>query len=132
MISPMFSLKTKGCHTRHGGFHITSSRARVWKQYGNGSDTRDTTGRASLTAIDPARVARSLRLHVEKLGDGAYRVSGGAGAHVVQHEAGGWQCSCPDSRFNGGVCKHRLATHIQTRLDSRVIAALRSAVGVAP
>ena len=57
-----------------------------------------------MTNLDPARTARSLALTVEPLTDSRYRVVGGAGEHIVQHEDGGWQCSCPDSRFNGGVC----------------------------
>ena len=79
-----------------------------------------------MTALDPARTRRALSLTVEALTDGRYRVGGGAGEHVVQHGDGGWTCSCPDSRFNGGVCKHRLARYLYQWLDPRVVDALRS------
>ena len=88
-------------------------------------------GRMTTTAtLDPARVRRAISLTVTELGDGVFSVVGGAEPHVVERDGGVWSCDCPDSRFNGGQpCKHRFAAHIHTRLDRRVIAALRAAVG---
>ena len=82
-----------------------------------------------MTAVDPGRVRRSLTLTCEPLADGRYLVVGGVGEHVVQRDARGWRCDCLDARFNRGrPCKHRLAAHIHTRLDRRVVNALRSAL----
>ena len=83
----------------------------------------------SMMAIDVGRTRRALSLDVEPLGDGAFRVRGGAAEHVVEHDGDGWRCDCPDSQFNGGVCKHRVARYLHDRLDSRVRDALAAAVG---
>ena len=84
-----------------------------------------------MTTLDPGRTRKALSLHVEPLEDGRYRVVGGAAEHRVNLTGAGWRCDCADARFNGGVCKHRVARYLSERLDSRVLDALRSAVGIA-
>lgn len=82
------------------------------------------------TTLDPARVARALSLTVRPLDDGdGYAVSGGAGSHTVELTEHGWRCSCPDSKYRRGACKHRLSVHLHRQLDHRVRQALRQAVG---
>ena len=77
------------------------------------------------TAIDPARLARSLALHVVPLDGLTYEVTGGSEPHIVQPTtAGRWTCDCVDTRFHAGQCKHKLAVTLWRRLDSRMIAAL--------
>jgi hypothetical protein len=52
-----------------------------------------------------ARLVRALALEVVALGPDAWRVTGGAGEHVVD-VAG---CDCADARIRGPGCKHGLA-----------------------
>ncbi len=83
-----------------------------------------------MTVLDPVRTRRALGLTCEPLDGGRYRVVGGAEPHIVERTANGSSCDCPDQRFNGGVCKHRVAVHLHQRLDGRVLDALRSVAEV--
>ncbi|MCH7705734.1 MAG: hypothetical protein IIB33_01655 [Chloroflexi bacterium] len=76
-------------------------------------------------AVDPARLARSLALHVDPLDGLTYEATGGSEPHIVSPTtAGRWTCDCVDTRFHNGECKHRLAVTLSRRLDSRMIQAL--------
>lgn len=80
---------------------------------------------------DPARVRRSLSLHVEQLGGSEYVVTGGREPHVVDTSGVPWECDCADARFNPGPCKHTTAVYFVQQLAQPVRAALRSALGAA-
>lgn len=79
--------------------------------------------------IDPGRLLRALRLEVERLRPGCYRVTGGDEPHLVQvGDDGRWACDCTDSAMRpSAVCKHRLAVYVWRRLAPSVRAALVAA-----
>lgn len=86
----------------------------------------------SLT-LDVGRTRRALRLHVEHVGDGRHRVTGGTAEHVVDTSEIPWTCDCMDAAFRPDArCKHMLATYFVRQLAPAVRVALRSAVTVAP
>ena len=80
--------------------------------------------------IEPGRVRRSLSLHVEKLTDREYVVTGGREPHTVDTSQIPWRCDCRDAAFRPDArCKHMLATYLVRQLAPAVRDALRSAVG---
>ena len=77
---------------------------------------------------DPARVRRALSLHVEQLGDGVFRVSGGREPHSVTTSELPWECDCRDAAYRHDVrCKHTTAVYLAQRLHPSVRDALRRA-----
>ena len=81
-----------------------------------------------MTALDPGRTRKALRLNVEPLTDGEYVVSGGREPHTVTTSEVPWSCDCADARYHSGPCKHTTAVYFVRQLDHRVRDALRSAV----
>ena len=61
-------------------------------------------------AVDLDRLERGLALRAERVGEGRYRVTGGAGDHWVDLvTAGHPRCDCGDHVWRDQVCKHILA-----------------------
>lgn len=78
--------------------------------------------------VDRPRLQRAAHLTVERLAPGQYRVSGGAGVHLVTILATGPRCDCVDGQMHPAVaCKHRLAVALR-RLPAPICAALRDVV----
>lgn len=76
--------------------------------------------------VDAGRLARALALEVAPLGPDPYRVTGGAGAHVVLTARPPWTCDCPDASTRPGTrCKHVLAVYLHRQLAEPVRATLR-------
>lgn len=74
--------------------------------------------------VDPRRLERSLRLEGERVGDGRYRVRGGAQDHWVNlYTTALPRCDCGDHLWRDRICKHILAALLREG-DGRVIAAL--------
>lgn len=74
--------------------------------------------------VDLARLARSLQLRGERLGDGRYRVSGGTEPHWVDlYAARTPRCDCADHLWRDQVCKHILAALLREG-NERVVRAL--------
>ncbi|HEU4699411.1 MAG TPA: SWIM zinc finger family protein [Gemmatimonadales bacterium] len=60
--------------------------------------------------VDLARLERSLELGVERVGDGRFRVTGGAQEHWVDlYTTAHPRCDCGDHLWREQVCKHILA-----------------------
>jgi hypothetical protein len=57
-------------------------------------------------------------------------VTGGSDSHLVDHDADGFHCRCPDAAYRGGECKHRLAVRLRMA-DPDVLRALRMLVPLA-
>lgn len=71
--------------------------------------------------IDPERLRRALELHVERVGRGQYRVSGGEETHYVDlADPHVERCDCADHLLRQVVCKHLLACLLREG-DDRVI-----------
>jgi len=89
-------------------------------------------GEPMALAIDRARLLRSLRMVVEPLGAGRFRVTGGRAPHtVLVRQDGPWACDCMDSTFHpSGRCKHTLAVYLTRQLARPVRTALRDALTV--
>lgn len=63
-------------------------------------------------ALDTSRLARAVHLEAERIGNGAWTVSGGAGLHHVV-SADATSCDCENYRLRGGPCKHALAVRLR-------------------
>ncbi len=74
--------------------------------------------------IDLDRLERSLTLHGEQIGEGRYRVMGGAHEHWVDlYTASHPRCDCGDHLWRERICKHILAALLREGND-RVVTAL--------
>lgn len=74
--------------------------------------------------VDPSRLGRSLALQGEHVGEGRYRVSGGAESHWVDlYTTNHPRCDCADHLWRDAVCKHILAALLREG-NERVISAL--------
>lgn len=74
--------------------------------------------------VDLDRLERGLALHAERVGDGRYRVTGGAQDHWVDlFTAAHPRCDCGDHLWREAVCKHILAALLREG-DARVVAAV--------
>ena len=74
--------------------------------------------------IDLGRLERSLLLEGERLGDGRYRVRGGAHDHWVDlYTTSHPRCDCGDHLWRDRICKHILAALLREGND-RVVQAL--------
>lgn len=69
-----------------------------------------------------ARLARAVHLDCERIGNGAWQVTGGANAHVVGEDAS--SCDCFDHAQRSATCKHMLAVRLRLG-DADTLAALR-------
>ena len=78
--------------------------------------------------IDLDRLERSLTLQGEQIGDGRYRVLGGAHEHWVDlYTASHPRCDCGDHLWRDRICKHILAALLREG-DERVLVALRELI----
>lgn len=78
--------------------------------------------------VDPARLARSLRLSARRMGPGRYRVVGGREPHWVDLRTRRFpRCDCGDHLWRDRVCKHILAVLLREG-DERVIASVADLV----
>ena len=78
--------------------------------------------------VDLDRLERGLALHAERVGDGRYRVTGGAQDHWVDlFTAAHPRCDCGDHVWREQVCKHILAALLREG-DARVVGALATVV----
>ncbi len=103
---------------------------------GRGLDQETTVGRrgAPLVDFDAAggvdldRLERGLALRAERVGEGRYRVTGGAQDHWVDlFTAAHPRCDCGDHVWRDQVCKHILAALLREG-DARVVGALATVV----
>lgn len=79
-------------------------------------------------AVDPERLERGLGLVAERVGEGRYRVSGGAGDHWVDLvTAAHPRCDCGDHVWRDQVCKHILAALLREG-NEHVVRALATVV----
>ena len=67
------------------------------------------------TTVGVGRLARAVHLDCERIGNGAWQVTGGVTAHVVDEH--GAECDCFDYARRGEACKHILA--VRLRLGDR-------------
>ena len=75
--------------------------------------------------VDLDRLARSLTLNGERVGDRRYHVTGGDSDHWVDlYTASTPRCDCGDHLWRERICKHILAALLREGND-RVVAALR-------
>lgn len=72
--------------------------------------------------IDAGRLSRALRLSVEPVKGGVWRVSGGAACHIVTRDG---SCDCVDHATRRTRCKHVLAVAL-ARLDRELLNGLRA------
>jgi uncharacterized Zn finger protein len=71
--------------------------------------------------IDRMRLERSLELNANAIGNGRYRVEGGAEPHWVDlYSASHPRCDCGDHLWREQVCKHILAAMLREG-DERVL-----------
>ena len=78
--------------------------------------------------VDLGRLERSLMLRGERIGDGRYRVVGGAQDHWVDlYSMSHPRCDCGDHLWRERICKHILAALLREGND-RVIGALGTLV----
>jgi hypothetical protein len=74
--------------------------------------------------IDLERLARSLWLRGERVGNGRYRVTGGSQDHWVDlYTATHPRCDCGDHLWRDRICKHILAALLREG-NERVLTAL--------
>lgn len=74
--------------------------------------------------IDLGRLARSLQLDGERVGQGRYKVTGGAQVHWVDlYTTTVPRCDCGDHLWREQICKHILAALLREG-DERVVRAL--------
>lgn len=74
--------------------------------------------------VDLDRLERALALHGERVGQGRYRVRGGAQDHWVDlYSTAHPRCDCGDHLWREQVCKHILAALLREGHE-RVVAAL--------
>lgn len=79
-------------------------------------------------AVDLDRLERGLALHAERVGDGRYRVTGGAGDHWVDLATPSHpRCDCGDHVWRDQVCKHILAALLREG-NEHVVRALATVV----
>lgn len=79
--------------------------------------------------VDLDRLERSLGLRAERIGEGRYRISGGAHAHWVDlYTAAYPRCDCGDHIWRDRICKHILAALLREG-DDRIVVALAELVG---
>ncbi len=79
-------------------------------------------------AVDLDRLERGLALVAERVGEGRYRVSGGAGDHWVDLvTAAHPRCDCGDHVWRDQVCKHILAALLREG-NEHVVRALATVV----
>ena len=72
--------------------------------------------------VDLDRLERALELAAERVGQGRYRVKGGAQEHWVDlFSAAHPRCDCGDHLWREAVCKHILAALLREG-DPRVVA----------
>ena len=82
----------------------------------------------ALGGVDLDRLERSLQLKGERVGDGQYRVSGGAQVHWVDlYSTSHPRCDCGDHLWREQACKHILAALLREG-NGRVVTALGSLV----
>lgn len=78
----------------------------------------------ALGGVDLDRLERSLGLRGESVGEGRYRVTGGAGSHWVDlYTTSHPRCDCGDYLWRDQICKHILAALLREG-DERVVHAL--------
>jgi hypothetical protein len=78
--------------------------------------------------VDLGRLERSLTLRGERIGNGRYRVVGGAQDHWVDlYSMSHPRCDCGDHLWRERICKHILAALLREGND-RVIGALGTLV----
>lgn len=78
----------------------------------------------AVDAVDLDRLERGLALVAERVADGRYRVTGGAGDHWVDLvTAAHPRCDCGDHVWRDQVCKHILAALLREG-NERVVRAL--------
>ena len=78
--------------------------------------------------VDLDRLERGLALRAERVGDGRYRVTGGAQDHWVDlFTTAHPRCDCGDHVWRDQVCKHILAALLREG-DARVVGALATVV----
>jgi uncharacterized Zn finger protein len=83
---------------------------------------------AAAGGVDPGRLERGLALHLERVGDGQYRATGGTQAHWVDlYNAAHPRCDCGDHLWREQVCKHILAAMLREG-DARVVEAVAELV----
>src|SRR5918911_3940454 len=74
--------------------------------------------------VDLDRLARSLTLNGERVGDGRYHVTGGDSDHWVDlYTASTPRCDCGDHLWRERICKHILAALLREG-NERVVTAL--------
>jgi hypothetical protein len=74
--------------------------------------------------VDLDRLERSLALHVERVGEGRYRVGGGTQSHWVDlYTTSHPRCDCGDHLWRERICKHILAALLREG-NERVLTAL--------
>ncbi|GJG86805.1 hypothetical protein tb265_19860 [Gemmatimonadetes bacterium T265] len=79
-------------------------------------------------AVDLDRLERGLALVAERVGEGRYRVSGGAGDHWVDLVTSAHpRCDCGDHVWRDQVCKHILAALLREG-NEHVVRALGTVV----
>ncbi len=82
----------------------------------------------ALGGVDLNRLERSLALHGEWVGEGRYRVTGGAQVHWVDlYTTSHPRCDCGDHLWREQICKHILAALLREG-NERVVLALRGLV----
>ena len=74
--------------------------------------------------IEPKRLARAVHLDCEPLGDGRWRVTGGARDHLV---GPGDACDCTDFGLHHALCKHLARVELEA-LPPQLLTALRTVV----
>jgi SWIM zinc finger len=78
----------------------------------------------ALGGVDLDRLERSLVLEGERVGNGQYRVTGGAQAHWVDlYTTSHPRCDCGDHLWREQICKHILAALLREG-NGRVVTAL--------
>jgi hypothetical protein len=78
--------------------------------------------------VDPGRLERSLVLRADRVGEGRYRIHGGATEHWVDlYTASHPRCDCGDHLWREQICKHILAALLREG-NARVVDALRDVV----
>lgn len=79
-------------------------------------------------AVDLDRLERGLALRAERVGEGRYRVTGGAGDHWVDLVTSAHpRCDCGDHVWRDQVCKHILAALLREG-NEHVVRALATVI----
>jgi hypothetical protein len=77
--------------------------------------------------VDATRLARAVRLTAERLDGGLWRVSGGAGIHVVDPVGG--TCDCLDHLYRRAQCAHLARVRLALG-DAETVAALAAVIAM--